>query len=342
MTDVTDVIARVRGRLRRQVNADAGHLHSRFFPQEDAVAMTPNDSYLRVWLSELFLARQTTWGKDRSPAVQAMIRLPVGGLEPQTFVRLVQPPVTSARGVFEDFDLTGLLPYRGGAVELQAALYQVLRKNHLGRAIDILAGFSSLLTPLSTALAIAGQVAAGVEKVITANAQDPVLTVHKTSAAPGGGGPNDLVPGFIAVVRATEDELPAGELRIESGRLYRNGVRLTGFDYMVLRIEGRKERDDWQTPDLDQAIRAAYEAKALGGPEEYERLRVKALSLIWTSPSLTPANQRQLAKAVQEMLDGAVPGAVAEGDPAVAAIVAEHGLPSPDSVADLTLADLLS
>lgn len=132
-----DAIGRLWVWLRGHVAADAGHLHSQLFPQEDAVAMTPNDSYLRVWLSELFLARQTAWGNDRSPAVQAMIRMPF-------------------------------------------------------------AGFSSLLTPLSAALAVAGQVAAGVEKVIAANAREPVLTVDKAHAAPGGGGPNDLVPGYLA------------------------------------------------------------------------------------------------------------------------------------------------
>lgn len=338
---MNDAIGRLWAWLRGQVVSDAGHLHSRFFPQDGAVTMVPNDSYLRVWLSELFLAKQTAWGNDRSPAVQALIRVPAGGAEPSTFVRLIQPPSTSAHGVFEDFDLTGLLPYRGGDVEIQAALHQILRKNHLGTAIDILTGFSSLLTPLSAALAVADQVAKGVEKIIEANAKDPVLTMWKKITAPGGGGPNDLAPGYLAVIRATEEELPARELSIEDGRLCRNGTRLTGFDFLVLRVEGRTQRDGWDIADLNQAIDAACTAKALNRPEEYDRLRAGALTLVWTSPSLTPPDQRRLAKAVQERLENLAPGAAADGDLTVGAIVAEHGLPSLESVQDLSLSDLL-
>jgi hypothetical protein len=45
---------------------------------------------------------------------------------------------------------------------------------------------------------------------------------------------------------------------------------------------------------------------------------------------------------VQETLDGDVPGAAADGELTVAAMVAERGLPSRESVAGLTLTSLLS
>ena len=70
-------------RIRRQVEAEADHLHRLFFPQDDAITMTPNDSYVRVWLSELFLAKEVSWGAERSPAVQASVRLLFGGLSPK-------------------------------------------------------------------------------------------------------------------------------------------------------------------------------------------------------------------------------------------------------------------
>jgi hypothetical protein len=59
----------------------------------------------------------------------------------------------------------------------------------------------------------------------------------------------------------------------------------------VLRIEGRAERDDWLTPDLDRAISAAAYARAVGRLEEYERLRDDALSKIFFSPDFTPAQR---------------------------------------------------
>lgn len=336
-------VSRLWTRVRRQVDADAGHLHRLFFPQAEAVTMTPNDSYLRIWLSELFLAKEVAWGAERVPAVQASVRLVFGAPAPRTFVTLVRPPVTTGHGVFEDYQLTELLPYAGRSVELQVALYGILGKNNLGTAIDVLSGFASLVTPpLSTALSIAEMVATGAEKIIEANASDPLLCLQGTLAAPGGGLANELKPGWLAIVRATEDELPATELTIADGRLCRNGARLAGFDYLVLRVEGRRERDDWRTPDLDQAISAAAYAKDLGRSEEFERLRADALSRVYFSPDLTPAQRRQVAQAVKEELGSAEEGAAAAGELTVAAIVARRGLPSRDAVRHLTLGDLLS
>jgi hypothetical protein len=336
--------ARLWTRVRRQFDAQAAHQHRLFFPQEGAAPLTPNDSYVRIWLSELFLAREVAWGSERSPAVQASVRLLFGGLTPQTFVTLVQPPSPASHGVFEDYQLTELLPYRGAAVELQASLYEILGKNNLRTAVDILTSFASLVTPpVSTALTIVDLVASGVEKVIDANATAPVLVLQGTLAAPGAGLANELRPGWLAVVHATEDQLPKAELHIDDdGRLCRAGRRLTGFDHLVLRIEGRTERADWRTPDLDQAISAAAYARAVGRPAEYERLRDDALSKIFFSADFTPAQRNQIAQTVKEELGSAQPGAAAPGELTVAAIVARRGLPSRAQVSQLTLAELLS
>ncbi len=341
-----NAISKLWTRIRSTVDADAGHLHRLFFPQAGAVAMTPNDSYLRVWLSELFLAKERAWGTDRIPAVQASVRLLFGGPRPRTFATLAQPKVTAGHGVSEDYQLTELLPYRGQSVEVQAGLYEILGTNNLLTALAIVTDFASLVTPpVSAVLAVVDKVASGIEKVIEANAADPVLALYGTLAAPGAGPgvPQELKPGWLAVVRAAEDELPAAALHLnDEGRLCRDGKRLTGFDYLVLRIEGRRERDDWRTSDLDLAVSSAVYARDLGRAEEYQRLRAEALSKIYLSADLTPPQRRQVAKAVQEELDATGPGAVAVGDMTLGAIVARHGLPSRQQVAHLTLADLLS
>lgn len=335
--------ARLWTSVRSQFDAQAGHRHRLFFPQDDAVPLTPNDSYVRVWLSEFFLASEVAWGTERMPAVQASVRLRFGGMTPQTFVTLAKPEIPASRGVFEDYQLTELLPYRGASVELQASLHEILGKNHLGTAVDILTSFASLVTPpVSAALAIVDRVAEGVEKVIGANAAEPVLVLQGTLAAPGGGLSNELRPGWLAVVRATDDELPAAELHIADGRLCRAGRRLTGFDYLVLRVEGRKERDDWRTPDLDQAITAAAYARAMSRMDEYERLRADALAKIFFSADFTPGQRSQVAQAVKDELGSTEAGAAAAGELTVAAIVARRGLPSRAQVSQLTLAELFS
>jgi hypothetical protein len=332
-------------RVKETFDADAEHLQRIFFPALGIAPLTPGDSYVRIWLSELFLAKQVQWGVERFPAVQASVRMLFGGVSPRTFATLVQPSSSGGgSGVFEDYQLTELLPYNGQAVELQAALYEILGQNNLRTAIDIVTDFASLVTPpVSSVVSVIDKVATGIEKVIQANATDPVLALHGTLAAPGGGQPNQLMPGLLAVVRATDDELPLAELHIDgSGRLSRNGQRLAGFDYLVLRIEGRRTRDDWRTPDLDSALSQAMLAKDLGRKEEYERLRADALSRIYFSADFTPVQRRQLAQTVKEELGEAAPGAVAVGDRTVASIVARRGLPSPAEVANLTVEKLLA
>ncbi len=190
---------------------------------------------------------------------------------------------------------------------------------------------------MSAALAVVDKVAAGIDKVIKANAKDPTLVLHGTLAGA------DLRPGWLAVVRATEEELPRDSLTLDAaGRLSRDGARLTGHDYVVLRVEGTGARQDWRTPDLDEAISTALYARDLGRPDDYEQRRAEALGKVYLSPDFTPRQRQQLALAVKEELDHGVPGAAAEGGMTIAEIVARRGLPTRAEVQHLTLEQLLA
>lgn len=329
---------RLWDRVKEQFVKEAGHVVRVFLPEPDSKPLAPNDSYLRVWLSELFLANEREWGGDRIPAVQASVKLLFSGPRPQTFATLVQPPVTTGHGSFGDYLLTEWLPYRGQPVELEAALYEIAGKNNLLTAISIVSDFASLVTPpVSAALAVVDKVATGIEKVIEANAKDPTLVLHGTLAGAG------LRPGWLAVVRATGQELHPDSLTLNAaGRLSRDGARLTGYDYVVLRIEATGTRADWRTPDLDEAISAALYARDLGRHDDYEQRRAEALGKIYFSPDFTPRQRRQVALAVKQELDQAAPAAVAEGGMTIAEIVARRGLPSRAEAQRLTLEELLA
>jgi hypothetical protein len=330
--------ARLWELIKDQFVKEADHLVGRFLPEAGARPLVPNDSYLRVSLSELFLANEREWGADRIPAVQASVKLLFCGPRPQAFATLIQPSVTTRHGAFEDYLLTEWLPYRGQPVELEAALYEVLGKNNLRTAISIVSDFASLVTPpVSAALAVVDKVSAGIEKVIVANAKDPTLVLHGTLSGAS------LRPGWLPVVRASERELPADSLTVNAeGRLSRDGARLTGYDYIVLRIEGTDARADWRTPDLDEAISAALYARDLGRHEDYDQRRAHALGKIYFSPDFTPRQRRQLALAVRQELDQAVPGAAAEGGMTIGEIVARRGLPSRAEAQHLTIEELLA
>lgn len=316
---------------------EAGHLVTVFVPEPGADALPPDDSYLRVSLADFFLADERQWGSDRIPAVQVSVRLLFATDRPQTFATLVTPPVTTGHGSFSNYRLTGWLPYRGQPVELEAALHEVLGANKLLTAIDIVTDFASLVTPpVSAALAVVDKVASGIEKIVEANSASPALVLHETLGLP------ELRPGRLAVIRADEQELAPRDLALnDSGQLCLRGTRLTGYDYLVLRVEGCRERADWKTPDLDAAIATAFNAKLTGKPRIYKQRRDEALAKIALSPDLTHQQRMRAAAAVREELDSAVPRAAAEGGMTMAEIAA-RGLPSRSEVENLTLADLLA
>lgn len=335
-------------KIKGAFDADAKQLHRVFFAEDNSSPLAPNDSYLRLTLSELFLAKEVQWGIERFPAVQASVRLLFGGGPPKTFATLARRPDNLAGpGVFQDYELTYLLPYLGQAVELEVGLFEIFGKNNLGTAVDILSDFASLVAPpLSGAFAVMDKVSSGIEKVITANGTEPVLALHATLMP--GGGVNDVQPGWLAVVRATEKELPLASLCVVGGRLHRRvgaGTEaLTGFDYLVLRLEGsdtRAENSEWITPDLDAAISAASLARDTGKDDEFKRLREDALTKVYFSADFTPGDRKQIAKLLREELDDTEAGAAGEGDFTLASIVSRRGLPARSEVDDLTLGDLL-
>jgi len=198
---------------------------------------------------------------------------------------------------------------------------------------------------LPAAAAIADKVSDGLDTVLAASGDRPVLAVHWSMASAGGGG-HPLRSGHLAVVDTTSTALP-GPLSIRDGRLLvdsgRGPVLLDGADYLLLRVECRTERDDWRFPDLDELIRLAGSAYLEGHPDTYRARRTEAISRAWNSTDLTPTDRKRVAKLVQEELDavtqlGAVPGPLRTLDS-----IAPQRLPAPDAaeLTDLRLDDLL-
>lgn len=324
------------------MSKSSDQLRRKDFPSPVPVTMTPDDSYLRLSVSQLFLARQRSWGGDRIPAVQASVKLLFGGVHQQrTLATLIRPEATADHAAITNYRLTDWLPYLGQAVEIRANLYQIVGKNNLLAAIDVVSEFASLIPApgVSTAVTVADKVAHGINKVVEASAAKTVLEVHDTFAP---GTPTPVRPGWLAVVRTPAKELPAESLALdEHGQLCKDGQALTGYDYLVLRIDACQERPDWQTPDIDNAIKAARSAQARGKTKEYKSLANLAITKIWESPDFTTQHQMRLAKTLEADFELAKPGSVAEGDLTLKSIVDRLGLPSRAEVAGLTLENLL-
>jgi hypothetical protein len=322
-------------------------LRRKDFPGPAPVAMKPDDSYLRLSVSQLFLARQRSWGGDRIPAVKASVTMRFSGADQhRTLARLIRPEAATGHASITNYPLTDWLPYLGQSVEVRASLYQIIGRNNLLAAIDVVSEFASLVTPpgVSTALVAADKVAQGINKVVEANAKEAVLEVHDMlspeTQLPAGS--RSVGPQSIAVVRVPETDLPAESLHLnESGQLCRDGQTLSGYDYLVLRLDACRERPDWRIPDIDEAIKKAYRAQAQGKAKEYKSYANQAITKLWDSPDFTTQQQKRLAQSLRTDFDEAKPGAVAEGDLTLKGIVGRHGLPSRGEVNGLTLEDLL-
>ena len=312
-----DVMPRMWRRVTSWFVDNAEHVTVRFIPDDDGESVRPYAGYLRLWLAEGFLRRQRSWGAGRFPVLHGGASLTFLGSQRSTFTTFGRPPESwSAPGAQLDFPITALLPFSGGTVEIEAALYEARADGPLGTAIDLVSGLASLMgPPLATAAAIADKISDGLDAVVAGSGDQPVLALHATLVAPGGGG-TALRPGHLVVLSAPEAELP-GTPVVRDGRLRLRRdtaeVAPTGIDYLVVRVECRSERDDWRFPELDAAIRAAGEAFLRGHQDAYQDLRTDAIARAWTSPDLTATDRRRVALLVADEMDalkglGIVPG----------------------------------
>ncbi len=291
--------------IRSWVTDNAVHQVHVVFPDPQAALpdIIPMRGYLRVWLSEMFLAKSRDWFVDVHPAVHAQVRLKFAGREVE-IGRVAQPPKDAlGKGVHVDYALSSLLPYNGGTVEIEAALLALAGTNQLQAVIGILKGFSDLVgPPLASALTIADQVGAGMQQLMGVTDGQVHLGYHQQFGSQGGGGANVLRPGYIAVVLANADEVKPGDLSVIAGRLHHRGQPLVGRDYLLLRIEGRNERDDWLLPDIQAAMDRAVQSAAEGDDEKSALHRAAAITAALTSPDLVMQDRRRVVEAIKAHL----------------------------------------
>jgi hypothetical protein len=304
-----------------------------------------NRDYVRVWLSDLFLARGRRWFTDHFPAVHATVVLERAGWERTELTTLVRPPADQlAPGVSLNHPLTPLLPYRGGVVRVQGGLLVVEGDDVLAAALDVVQELSALVAPgIGSALGVAERVAGGVKRLVGAGGQ----AVLRGDVGFGGDG-HELRRGYIAVVRAPAGSFGPDELGVDGGRLSAAGRPLEGHDYMLFRIEARDDRDDWRFPEIEDLLGRARTALAHRDTMAFEAFRNAAMEVAARSPELSDPDRRRVPLAIKAALEQELgAGAGAESAAAAAgldALVATHGI-SVDAAAlapDLTLEQMLA
>jgi hypothetical protein len=276
---------------------------------DEAAPLQPYASYLRVWISDMFLAKRVSWLRSWFPTVHAEVTLPVAGQPAVTFARVARPADSSlGEGVLLNYAVTDLVPFNGGTVEVQAALLGLEGDDRLAAGVKLLQTFSGLVgPPLGQALTIAEKVTPAARDFLEQADGDVTLALHQTFTSGGGGGDNVLRPCYLAVVLAAQEEVNPKRLRVKGDRLHliKDGGRLepfTSHDHMLLRIEGRPERDDWQRllPEVMTARNRAVDALARGDHEAAQQQLGVALTAVLTSTDLADGDKRRVVKAVKD------------------------------------------
>jgi hypothetical protein len=294
---------------------NAAHFLYERIPRErtdvtDAPAeLLPNQSYFRLWLKEMYLAKSRRWFTDWYPAVTALVRLKFADRDGVTLSSVAQPPEGKlSQGVFVNYRLTELVPYNGGTVEIDAGLLALKGANHLAPAVRILQSFSGLIVaPLLPVLGVAEKVAAGIQELVNSMNGEVHLSLHDTFTSKGGGG-TIMGAGYAAVILATRDQIDPAWLFVRENRLqYAPGGAapkpLEGFDYMLFYIEGRTERDDWRLSNIQAPLDEAIAALVAGEKEKADAQRKVALTAAFTSPDLAVQDRRRVALAIKAELD---------------------------------------
>lgn len=316
--------------------ADAEHVTLEFVPEAGAQPLQPDGGYLRVWLVEGYLAKARTWGNDHFPALHGGAALSFAGRGTTPFAQFSRAPGTiTAPGAHLNFALTPSLPYEGGPVEAQAALFRATKKGPLAAAADLVAALAPLVgPPLAVAAAVTERVSAGLDVIVKQAGDSPVLAVHESFTAPRSG----------RLVVANTPPGAFGEITFVDGRLHADGRRPTGTDFLVLRLECRTEPERWRLPQFDELVRAAGTAYLHRRQEKFEELRREAVVAAWNSTDFVPVDRRRVAKFVADEIDRVKElGAIAVPDRTLDEAALDGGIPSrkdPD-VASLTLDDLL-
>jgi hypothetical protein len=259
----------------------------------------PHRDYFRIWMSQMYLAKEKEWFTEWYPAVHTSVELKFASRNVKVS-HVTGPDEQHSRGVKLDYAVTDLLPFLGGKVAIEAGLIALKGANHISASIGILQSFSGLVAaPISQALEVAQKVSSGMDSLVEANKGQVRLAFHREFVSKGGGG-SELKPGYIAVVAAEAKDVPEETLSVKNSQLLRGDPAkpMEAYNYMLFRIEGRSERDDWRFPIIEESINLAIDAFLKGKTQDAEDAKTAAVAAAWQSPDLAPHDRTRVVDAI--------------------------------------------
>ncbi len=261
----------------------------------DYVPLEYGRHYLRLWIANVYLAKQVQYLQTWYPAVHALVRFDFQG-QPVDFPTIADASraglTQEASGdvIARNFVLTPLIPFNGGVVSLDAGLIAVQGENYLKSFITTLSSFSALLAvpQFSSALNIASPLATGLQSLL--NDGGIHLALHDAFAAGQRGG-------YWAAIRATEQEVDPSQLSVANGQLRfgANNSPLEGIDHLLFRLEVTEAGPEYRSLSAIAAhVKAASEALADQDLEKADGFYRAAIIAAHEAPELTTADRTRV------------------------------------------------
>ena len=268
------------------------------WPKIDQEVLEPDESYLRIWLNDMYLAHKRVLYQTRCPLVHAICRFNYASS--QRDLRLVVGQGQSEnlgsaldRMVNLNYPLLGPVPYTGGDVELLMALVAMEVTDYGNQLLDVL-GILSQLTgrgELKAALPFLHPLKKGAEGLFGMKGLKAHLVMHDTFSS-GNSSPNRLTSGYRVVMDKTEERIDPGTLWVRDGRLcsgpeLESAKPFKGSDYFLFYLERVSVRGD-DIPSIREAWDTAIEKAVQSNDQEvdlalsaFKETVLKSPDLIW-------------------------------------------------------------
>jgi hypothetical protein len=261
----------LRDTLGQLFRRDAQHLENFVVPLDHILSPTATvnealgaqEGYFRLWVSQVFLQHDRDWFKDWYPVVQSLTNFGLGTLPNVEIAQVAGPShlpnLDSAhleRIIQLDHALTPLVPFGGGTVQIQASMIAMQSGDIVRRFLDVMGNFAGLVAipQVSAVVKIADAVSSGVEQLLDVGTSQLVLGYQQTFVSKGGGGGNDLSARYLLLTSAPSGTYsqPSSQIWIKDGQVMvgpdsSSTRQLDKVNYMLLRVETRWERDDWES-----------------------------------------------------------------------------------------------
>jgi hypothetical protein len=305
-----DVLSKVRGTTKEHLiehRFDAAHTDR----GGAAVKVESDRHYFRVTLAQMFLRQQSQFLTTYYPAAYSVVSVLFGGATVDISnvadeSRLTAKQDKTGDVVAKNFVLSPLVPFKGDVVKFAASLHAVEGTNKLRGYLKTMGEFAKLLVvpQLSAVINVATPLAAGLQAIFaeTGSGAHLVYANSFVGASDTSSGAEYLQSGYVAVIRAPQGKVDVASLyvvgnELREGKSVTDNTPFTKHDYMLLHVEVREERDDFnQLSAIRKAMDQAVEAAAADDQPKADAFFRVAIAAVMQAPEFTKADRRRVVE----------------------------------------------